>query len=151
DMPYFGPPGELVFHSIEGNSSFAFRVREDGTGKQKLTNSEVTQLDGVSPDGQFVIGTGIVGQETVAGTKAFPTSGGSPQPIVDGICFVRWQPDGKFLYISVATGMNTALATGHTYIVPLTSGKLLPNLPPKGFHSEADIATLPGVRVLDAA
>ena len=47
--------------------------------------------------------------------------------------------------------MNTALATGHTYIVPLTPGELLPNLPPKGFHSEADIATLPGVRVLDLA
>jgi serine/threonine protein kinase len=150
DMPYFGPPGELVFHSIEGNSSFAYRVREDGTGKQKLTNSEVTQLDGVSPDGQFVIGTGIVGQETV-GTKAFPTSGGPPRPIMDGICFVRWQPDGKFLYLSVANGMNNALATGHTYVVPLTSDKLLPNLPPEGFPSEADIATLPGTRVLDIA
>jgi serine/threonine protein kinase len=151
DMPYFGPPGELVFHSVEGNSSFAFRVREDGTGKQKLTNTEVTQLDGVSPDGQFVTGTGIVGQETVAGTNALSTSGGPPRPIMDGICFVKWQPDGKFLYLSVATGMNTGLATGHTYIVPLASGKVLPNLPPGGFHSESDIANLPGVRVLDAA
>jgi eukaryotic-like serine/threonine-protein kinase len=146
DMPYFGAPGELVFHSIEGNSSFAFRVGEDGTAKQKLSNAEITQLQGVSPDGQLVMGwTGIVG------TKAFPTSGGPPKPLIDGLCFLKWQPDGKFLYISVATGMNTALATGHTYIIPLPHGKLLPNLSPKGFHSEAEIAALPGVRVLDVA
>jgi Tol biopolymer transport system component len=49
DMPYFGPPGELIFHSIEGNSTFAFRVREDGTRKQKLTPTEITQVLGVSP------------------------------------------------------------------------------------------------------
>jgi serine/threonine protein kinase len=151
DMPYFGPPGELVLHSIEDKSSFAFRVREDGTGKQKLANGEVTQLQGVSPDDQFVIGFGIVGQGTVEGSIAFPISGGPPKRIMDAICFLKWQPDGKFLYLSVATGMNTALASGRTYVIPLAPGNLLPKIPRDGFRSASEIAALPGVRVIEAA
>ncbi len=151
DMPFFGPPGELLVHSIEGSSTFAFRIREDGTGKQKLTDTEISQIQGVSPDGQFVIAWGrVTGQHNVT-TKAFPISGGPPIPILDGICYVRWQWDQKFLYLSVSTGMNTALASGHTYVIPLAPGKLLPKLPPGGFHSEAEIAALPGVRVMDVA
>ena len=47
--------------------------------------------------------------------------------------------------------MNTALAVGHTYVRPLSPGNLLPKIPPDGFHSEAEIAELPGVRVMDVA
>ena len=50
----------------------------------------------------------------------------------------------------MVTGMNTALASGDTYVIPLTSGKLLHNIPRGGFHSEAEIAALPGVRIIDA-
>ncbi len=39
----------------------------------------------------------------------------------------------------------------HTYVLPLPPGKMLPNIPPGGFQSEAEIATLPGVRVIDVA
>lgn len=152
DMPYFGPRDEVIFHSIEGSSTFAFRVHEDGSGKQKLTASEISQVEGVSPDGQLVIGmSGTIGQKTVAGTKAFPTSGGPPIPILGAVCTLRWQPDGKLLYLLVASGMNTALASGHAYAIPLPPGKWLPDMPPDGFHSEAEIAAIPGVRVLDIA
>jgi len=152
DMPYFGPPGEVIFHSVEGSSTFAFRVRQDGTGKQKLTTDEISQVEGVSPDGQLVIGmSGTLGQKTVASTKAFPASGGPPQPILGAVCTLRWQPDGKFLYLLVASGMNTALASGHAYVIPLPPGKLLPDMPPDGFHSEAEIAAIRGVRVMGLA
>ena len=151
DMPHFGSPGELVFHSIEGKSTCAFRIREDGTGMQKLTSCGISQVHGVSPDGQFVIAMSrAVGQSNIV-TKAFPISGASPTPILAGICLLRWPLDRRFLYLSVSTGMNTASASGHTYIVPLAPGKLLPNIPSGGFHSEAEIAALPGVRVLDIA
>jgi serine/threonine protein kinase len=151
DMPHFGSPGELVFHSIEGKSTCAFRIREDGTGMQKLTSCEISQVHGVSPDGQFVIAMSrAVGQSNIV-TKAFPISGASPTPILAGICLLRWQPDRRFLYLSVSTGMNSASASGHTYIIPLAPGKLLPNIPSGGFHSEAEIAGLSGVRVLDIA
>jgi hypothetical protein len=47
--------------------------------------------------------------------------------------------------------MNTALASGHAYVIPLPAGKLLPDIPPDGFHSEAEIAAIPGVRVINIA
>jgi serine/threonine protein kinase len=148
DMPYFLRPGELVYHANEESSTFAFRIHEDGTGKQTLTAA--SQIHGVSPDGQFVIlwnrGNAL---KTGLGTKAIPLSGGPPMPIFDGICVLRWQPDGRVLYLSVSTGMNTALGSGHTYVIPLAPGKLFPAIPRDGFHSEAEIAALPGVRLLD--
>jgi len=153
NMPFFGPPGELLFQAIEGKSTFAFRIREDGTGRQKLTANEVSQLQGISPDRQLVIGSSWNegnGQNLV--TKAFPISGASPFPILDGpLCFLRWQPDERFLYLSVGLGMNAARASGRTYVIPLAPGKTLPKIPQNGFRSEAQIAALPGVRVIDAA
>ena len=151
DMPFFGPPGEVVFHSIEGKSTFAFRIHEDGSGMQKLTPSEISQIHGVSPDGELVIGWSRVNGQNNIITKAFPISGTPPTPILNAICFLQWQADRRLLYLSVTTGMNAALANGHTYVIPLAPSKLLPNIPPGGFHSEAEIAALPGVRVLEVA
>src|SRR5205823_6043973 len=58
NMAFFLRPGEVVFHAIDNGSTFAFRIREDGTAKQRLTPGTVTEVRGVSPDGQFVIGGG---------------------------------------------------------------------------------------------
>jgi hypothetical protein len=84
-------------------------------------------------------------------THAFPIGGGPPILIFGDNCILRWQPGGKLLYLSIFTGMQSAGATGRTYILPLPPGKMLPNIPPGGFRSEAEIATLPGARVIDAA
>jgi len=152
DMPFFGPDGDLIFHAIEGNSTFAFRIREDGTGKRKLTSKRVEELHGVSPDGRFVIiWSGAGGEQNGVATQAVPLAGGSPIPICAESCYLRWQTDARLLYLAVFTGMQSAGAYGRTYVVPLSPGKLFPKIPPRGFHSEAEIAALPGVQVIDAA
>jgi serine/threonine protein kinase len=152
DMPHFGSHGEVVFHSIEGKSTFPFRIREDGTEKRKLTVSEmISQVLSVSPDGQFVIATGTTSDQKGITTKAFPISGGPPKSILEGQCILKWQPDRRLLYLSVSNGMSIAFASGHTYVIPLPPGRSFPNIPPDGFHSEAEIAALPGVRVMDVA
>jgi len=152
DMPYFGPPGEVVFHAIEGNSTFAFRIREDGTNKQKLTQKEIVELWGASPDGKFVIGeTGTSGRQGARPGVAIPIAGGPLKPIFDGMCYLKWQGNRKFVYVSVLTAALSAGASGRTYILPVPPGKVFPNIPPGGFHSEKEIAALPGVRVIDAA
>ena len=151
DMPYFGPPGELVVHSIIGKSTFALRMREDGTRIQKLTPTEISQVQGVSPEGELVAAWGRGDAQNTVKTTVFPTSGGPPRSILDGMCFLRWPPNRKFLYLSVADAMNTGLASGRTYIIPLPPGKLLPNIPRDGFHSEREIAAFPGVRVMNVA
>jgi Tol biopolymer transport system component len=152
DMPFFGSVRDVIFHAIEGNSTFAFRIREDGTGKRKLTSKTVEELHGVSPDGRFVImWSGGSGEQNGVATQAVPLDGGAPMPICAQSCYLRWQTDARLLYLSVYTGMQSAGAYGRTYVVPLSPGKLFPKIPPGGFHSEAEIAALTGVQVIDAA
>jgi serine/threonine protein kinase len=149
DMPHFLRPGEVVFHATENGSTVVFRIREDGTERQKLVSSDINEVRGTSPDGAFVIaGSRAKGRIE---TKAFPSSGGAPIPILDAICNLRWQPDRKFLYLSVLTGMQSAGAFGRTYVIPVSRDKLLPPIPRGGFHSEDEVARLPGVRVIESA
>jgi serine/threonine protein kinase len=152
DMPYFGPSGELIFHAEEGGSTFAFRVREDGTEKRKLISNKVEQIHGVSPDGRFaIVWTGAAVEHDGGGTHAVPFAGGSPISICSETCFLMWQTDSGPLYLSVHTRMQEAGASGRTYVVPLSRGQLFPKIPPGGFRSENEIAALAGVHVIDAA
>jgi hypothetical protein len=146
-MAFFLPRGEVVFHGVENGATRAFRIHEDGTEKQVLSTGEINEVRGTSPDGKFV----IAGGGNAPATKAVFTSGAAPTSIFNGICFLRWQADGRFLYLSVVTGMQSAAAFGRTYVIPVSRAKLLPPIPPGGFHSENEIAKLPGVRVIEAA
>ena len=148
DMPFFLPPAEIVFHGIEKGATVAFRMREDGTEKQVLTTSEISEVRGKSPDGRFVIAGG---QSGARATEAISTSGATPISVFNGMCFLRWQADRRLLYLSVATGMQSAGAFGRTYVIPVSPDKLLPPIPPGGFRSENEIAKLPGVRVIEGA
>jgi serine/threonine protein kinase/Tol biopolymer transport system component len=152
DMPVFGLPGELVFHSVEGGGSFAFRVHEDGTGMQKLASQQIYQILSISPDAQWLVITGLpTGGETTLSTLILPMSGGPSVEILNAFCMAQWQPDSRFFYLSVYTGMQSAGAYGKTYVLPMPHGKMLPDIPAGGFPSEAAIAALPGVRVIDSA
>jgi len=153
DMADFGPRGELIFHALEGTSTYAFRIREDGTGLQKLTKRQVSQIQGVSPDGQWVMIMSPSGVDpSLEATWACPTFGGEAIRIIDGLWQFRWQPDGRILYASFSTAMQAAGATGRTYIFQLTPGKMLPPIPAGGFHSESELARLsarPPIEVAD--
>jgi hypothetical protein len=42
-------------------------------------------------------------------------------------------------------------APGNAYVIPLPASQMPPKIPAGGFRSRAEIAKLPGVRVVDAA
>ena len=50
--------------------------------------------------------------------------------------------------MSVALGASFAFANGRTYVLPLEPGSTLPRIPDGGFHSEAELAKVPGVQIL---
>jgi len=52
------------------------------------------------------------------------------------------------LSVSLPTAM--LFGSGRTYIVPLAAGRTFPRIPAAGFGSEAEIASLPGARSIDA-
>ena len=134
DMPFFGLPSELVVHSVEGGGSFAFRVHEErGNGKQKLASQQIYQILSISPDAQWLVTTGLpTGGETTDTDS--PDEGwriGRDSP--SAFCRAQWQPDSRFFYLSVMTGMQAAGAYGKTYVLPVPHGKMLPDIPAGGF------------------
>jgi serine/threonine protein kinase len=152
DMPIFGLPGEVVIHSVEGGGSFAFRVHEDGSGKQKMVSQQISQLISVSPDAQWLVTNGIpTAGETGISTMILPMTGGSPIKILNALGSAEWQPDCRFFYLSVLRGMQSAGAYGKTYVLPVPHGKMLPDIPADGFPSEAAVAAFPAVRAIDSA
>ena len=65
---------------------------------------------------------------------------GAGRPVIIGSnTDPQWSSSGDALWISAG-----AVPDGRSYIVPLRNGQALPPIPEGGFHSEEEIATLPG-------
>ena len=140
DGPLFGAGGEILFRAREGDYGFAYRVREDGTGLRKASEHPVIETEDVSPDGQWLVVYARPSKEEAGATLALPVGGGPPVQLYGQGIRVKWSPDGRLLFLS----------TGNTYVLPVPPGRTLPEIPAGGFRSEAEIASLPGVRVIDS-
>ncbi len=151
DRPLFGADGEIFFRAREGTYGFAYRVREDGTGLRKVSEQPVGGTVAVSPDGQWLVVHSRPSEERTSATVAIPLGGGPPVRIFSlrGTRPAQWSPDSKFLFLSASTTMYSG-RVGKTYVVPLAPRRAWPEIPAGGFRSEAEIAKLPGVRVIDA-
>jgi serine/threonine protein kinase/Tol biopolymer transport system component len=145
DRVLFWAGDEIMFQTKEGNAASAYRVRQDGTELRKAIEQPISQLQGLSPDGQWLV--------TWTGeTVGYPLGAGSPFRIFGRELRLRWSWDKKSLFLqfsSTGAGGVTA-ANGKTYIVPLPPGQMFPKIPAGGFHSLDEIAALPGVRVIDS-
>jgi len=147
DQPTWGAGSDLFLRAAEGHKYFLCRMKEDGTARQKVTSEPIIDLESVSPDGEWVIATvSLSAEERYFAAVAYPTSGASPVPICD-VCHARWAPDGKFLYLWFH-GWGGA-EVKKTFVVPVPPGKSLPRLPPSGLKTEADLARVPGVKVIE--
>ncbi len=137
----------VFFYASEGDSGFVYRVRPDGTGLQKAIEQPTSQIQGISPDGKWVVAF-------AGATIAFPVGGGAPVRLFGANIRLRWSSDARFLYMMNSTGQGAAgiqSASGRTYIVPLSPGRMLPPVPEGGFRSTDEIARLPGVRQIDSS
>ena len=146
DMPIFGTHGEIFF-AAEGDatSKSLFRIREDGSGQQKISSNDVGALQAASPDGKWVgVAMWKQGKDQLL---AYPTSGGAPAPIYADVSRVSWSGDRKRMYVSVPAGSNS-YGDGRTYVFPLSPGSMLPSLPPTGYRTEAEMAAVPSVEIV---
>ena len=141
----FGPSNEIFFVGMDGPSGFAYRVRPDGTGLRKAVEQPVLSLTTVTPDGNWIEAWAPLAQSKASAVQLFPLRGGTPM-IIGSNTSLKWSRNGDTLWIA-----GGAVADGRTYIVPLPPGRTLPPIPPDGFHSEAEIASLPGARKIDSA
>ncbi|HEY0726352.1 MAG TPA: hypothetical protein VGD41_20725, partial [Pyrinomonadaceae bacterium] len=139
-----GPTGEIVFPALENGALQLFRTNVDGSTPQRFAGPSGNVLGGVSPDGLWV--SDWLGGEL----RAFSTNGAMPVVLFKGsVSRLRWTPDGSRALLAVQTGPGpSAFGFGHTYVLPLEPGSLLPRIPTGGFKTEAEIAAIPGVEVI---
>jgi Tol biopolymer transport system component len=145
DNPRFGR-GEIVFRAFEGSSGVMYRIKENGEGRERIGPAFGIVFGPVSPDGEWLSTSGRDNAEIVL----YSTRGQLVRPLFprSQTLRMRWSPDGKRSYMSVQYGQASAFAFGRTYVVPLASGSVLPEIPPGGFKSESELAALPGVEIL---
>jgi Tol biopolymer transport system component len=144
-QPAFGPAGEIVFRANDGNRTWIYRVREDGRDVRKAID-QPAEPAGVSLDGRSLVAWPYGG-----GATLYSLDGKAPVRVWGRDARLRWSSDGRVLFLSVSTTAGTLYSTGRTYVIPLAPGRLLPDVPDVGFATEAEIAALPGVQVIEAA
>jgi Tol biopolymer transport system component len=142
DGPVFDPHGDILFRARDRDYGFAYRVHTDGTGLQKVHEHPVIENLGLTPDGRWLAVYARPTKERAGGTILLPVGGGTPVPVYGRSVRIRWSPDGALLFMTVSQ---------QTYVVPVPRGQPLPTMPATGFASPADMAAVPGARVIDAA
>lgn len=147
DHPLFGSDGEVFFRGFEGNVAFAYRIRQDGTALQKVSDRPAAGLLGISPDGQWLLAK-LPGKDG-SHIAALPVDQRFPIRIIGGgkIGFadteMRWSRDAKSVFIRLPSS-EESWTPGRTYALPLSRGTIWPDMPANGFQSEADLTKTPG-------
>ncbi|HEX5233930.1 MAG TPA: protein kinase [Silvibacterium sp.] len=122
DSPSFLPDGDLLFRSSEGGSNYIYRMKPDGTDRRKVSSRPILDLDGVSPDGRWVVGVAPNADEQLtASTTAFAVDGSEAVPLCLGYCTISWDATGKYIYL-----FYPDVLSADTYIIPVKDDVKLP-------------------------
>jgi DNA-binding winged helix-turn-helix (wHTH) protein/Tol biopolymer transport system component len=147
--PFFGPDDNVVFQAAEGNNNFLFRMKLDGSGRTKVSDSPITHLIGASPDGLLAVAIAPANGSPTTAMIAVPFRGGSIVEICPATCnLAKWSPDGSRFYVEP---LGQRSQSGATAAIPVPPGKSLPVLPASGISSPQDFAGLPHSKVIDLA
>jgi dipeptidyl aminopeptidase/acylaminoacyl peptidase len=150
--PFYGQGGEIFFRGLDGNTAYPYRVREDGTGLQKVIDRPIAGLRGISPDRQWLVAKLPGAEGSILG--ALPVRQGLPVRTIAAAAVgqnddeVYWSGDRKIMYIRVPESYEP-WASARTYALPVPAGSMWPKIPPGGFQSEAEMAKYPGAVVLN--
>jgi eukaryotic-like serine/threonine-protein kinase len=152
---FFGPADTVIFAAIEGRARYLFRVREDGTGRQKVASERIVTVESVSPDRHWAVVW--PGGDDLRRMVAYPLDGSSAVPVCEQCSdgdggpargrtppALGWSPDGHNLYLRLQWPTEPFYETGKTYVLPLAKASALPPV----FRGETDVASMPGVQVI---
>ncbi len=146
DEVSFGSNGELVYRGLEEKQNHLYRIKKDGSGRQRISDVNVIQKGAVSSGGDWVVaGLSVPGEPP--GVAAVSIRSGEIVRICSYECPSWWSPDGKIFYITTERAASTA---GRTIAVPLAPGKVFPELPKAGIASRADRLEIPGIKQISS-
>ena len=145
DQVSFGANGELIYRGLEGKQNSLYRIKQDGSDRERITDANILEKLSVSPNGEWVVaGVSVPGGDSSVAAVSVRT--GEMVKICSYMCPSWWSPDGKIFYI---TTERTASTAGRTLAIPLAVGKALPELPKAGIASRADRLEIPGIRQIN--
>jgi serine/threonine protein kinase len=136
DSPFFLPDGDLVFRAVEGGANFLYRMKTDGSARQKISGERILDINNVSPDGRWVVvgASGSEEEDRKSDIKAFAVDGSSPVTLCAAYCLLNWDTSGKFVYL------NFPDQGGGSYALPVMRDTGLPRIPPNGAGRIEDFA-----------
>lgn len=147
--PVFGSGDIVYYRGLEADIWYIFSLNVRTGNVSKFVAETAVNSPAVSPDRRWLLTTVPVAEKnSTTVQKAFPTAGGSPITICAG-CFLRWPRDQRHLFFSRWEGSSDGSVS--TYVIELAPGRALPDLPPGGISSAADLRRLRAVRVLDGS
>ena len=116
------PDGGIQFRHPEEKTAFLYRIRPDGTNRQRLNEVMNTVFGTVSPDGKWLSSTSRDNSQM----SLFSVNGEIPLLPYSSTSRMRWTLDGTRAYLSIQYGQASAFGTGRTYVLPLANGSVLP-------------------------
>ncbi len=129
DSPYFLPNGDLIVRVQEDGSNFIYRMKSDGSARQKLSPDRMLDIYDVSPDGRWVAagvaGSGDEERMTIGATRAIAVDGSPAATLCLGYCLIKWDTAGRFVYFRFPHSKQ-----GTTFELPVMRDSGLPNIPP---------------------
>jgi serine/threonine protein kinase/Tol biopolymer transport system component len=141
DCPFFLPDGDLIFRSAEGDQNFLYRMKADGTGRHKISESPIFDPFGLSHDGRWILAqTRGRDAKNPFSVSAIPVEGGANVVVCVGLCLVAWDNTGKSLYLGLNVGNYGVFS------LPLQRSGL-PNLPPGGFSTIEELKQMKAASV----
>jgi hypothetical protein len=149
--PHFGAKGQVLFRYTDGKAYYLAKMGLDGSGRTNIFPSPILDFFGTSPDHRFALLSAPFPESKIPGqgpVMAVPVEGGPARRICDDLCLVRWSPDGKYFYMSIALPSLTDPA-GKTLVIPVSPGDSFPPLPASGIRPGGEGLAIPGIKVVE--
>lgn len=81
----YSQSGRIYFDVLEAGQRYLYRMKDDGTQEEKVSNEPIVYTSAVSPDGRFVVVRRALNREdNWWEVQALPVSGGSWVPLCSG-------------------------------------------------------------------
>ncbi|MGI9102652.1 MAG: protein kinase domain-containing protein [Terriglobales bacterium] len=115
--PAFTEDGTIYFRATEGGKNYLYRMRADGTGRQRVLPNSIIEFFAVTRDANWAaVMVEGKGQDAPAVTALYSLRQPRPPIPVCSYCAPVWSWDGKFMYFSMAPAdyvVSTAALVAH--------------------------------------
>jgi eukaryotic-like serine/threonine-protein kinase len=137
DSPEFLPDGDLVYRLSEGGRNYLYTRKQDGSGKRRLMDESILNLNTLSPDGRWMILSQRNDRDADFPTMilAHPNAGGAAVMLCRALCVANWSIGGK--YMVIFTG-------DQAYLLEVKKETGLPELPKQGITTAAELKAVRG-------